>query len=517
MRACLVGISPKSNLVGNDVGFPLPLSILHLVGYAVQRAGFDQKEISYKGFYSTDEDSLIIEWILSQEPNLIGFSVYAWNSSRVFSLCQAIKELRPEVRIIVGGPEVTTTPTDILRRHPALDFVCIGEGEITLVDLLRTLEQGMPLHSVQGIAWRANGEVVMNIPRPPVADLEQMRFSWSMFREELRGFAAAGQMRYEASRGCPFVCRYCSWDVSGIGRRLRLRSLDQVREDFGIFFRLPQLQIVTFCDADILLPPAHAKGLLRILIEENGAREESGMAPVGIAFSMNPEHLDEELLELLRDSCFSSNVYVAGLQTVYAGALEASGRVLHKERYAERFRRFRSTLSGRAILELICGLPGDHYEGFRESIDYALRLEPDALVIHPFVVVPGSEFAISPGKYGIEHDPKPPYEVIRTASWSEEELGLAKKFGMYVQYLYGHPTGVRKRLDGLRVRVDCKPIDIYEEFFSFLSARGYSFEPRPTITDRSAEHPHWLEQDQELIRLLELFERSKHGARTRVA
>ena len=118
------------------------------------------------------------DWILSeiyrQNPDLIGFSCYIWNWELIQQLGRALRKVLPEVKILLGGPEVSYDPVDALRMAEA-DFVLSGEGEEPFSRLCIALEKKTPLENVPSLTWLRDGQPIKNPPAPPL-DLSKLPF-----------------------------------------------------------------------------------------------------------------------------------------------------------------------------------------------------------------------------------------------------------------------------------------------------------------------------------------------------
>src|SRR5262245_57763875 len=103
-------------------------------------------------------DAALVEAILARDPWLVGFTCYLWNIDRTLWIAQRLKERRPDLIVLVGGPEITAD-NDWTIRHAAVDYAAIGEGEQTFVDLLEALDWGdssreIASHAIAGLHVR---------------------------------------------------------------------------------------------------------------------------------------------------------------------------------------------------------------------------------------------------------------------------------------------------------------------------------------------------------------------------
>jgi radical SAM superfamily enzyme YgiQ (UPF0313 family) len=151
------------------------------------------------------------EALAALRPGVVGISLKSPTLAVGLALARLAKEMYPEVLVVAGGPHVTAVGPAVLR-YPELDLAVLGEGEVTLVELLRALEQGEDPGRVPGLAVRRGGVPVASAPRLALADLDALAWPrpvppgalWADAHyppEAFRGLLA--------SRGCPRRCFYC--------------------------------------------------------------------------------------------------------------------------------------------------------------------------------------------------------------------------------------------------------------------------------------------------------------------
>ena len=123
--------------VPNNPSLNTPLAAGYLKAYAYAQGLIDAAEIELLPRLLTDYagDALLVDEIAARQPDVLGVSLYTWNSERSLDSIRRVKERLPGLRVVVGGPEVQKDNLWVLQ-HPAIDVSVIGEGEQTFVDLL---------------------------------------------------------------------------------------------------------------------------------------------------------------------------------------------------------------------------------------------------------------------------------------------------------------------------------------------------------------------------------------------
>ena len=169
--------------------------------YAVSREWASHLEL--KEFtINNPSDYVFGEWIRG-DYDVICLSCYIWNIRQICDLAENIKRVKPKIKIVLGGPEVSFETAQFLKDHPWADFVLMGEGEGVFYHWMQQLFSRTPDYaSVEGLAWRReSGDICVNAPAPPLL-MESIPFPYEYLPAE-----EDKVLYYESSRGCPFQPR----------------------------------------------------------------------------------------------------------------------------------------------------------------------------------------------------------------------------------------------------------------------------------------------------------------------
>lgn len=171
----------------------------------------------------------VLEEIRETRPELVGFSLNSICFPKSYDLIRKVRELFPEVRIIVGGPHVSTRKADILVENAAIDFAVIGEGEIPLALLCK----GESLDRIPGLIYRGPNSKVLQNPCivQPTDDLPFPRYT----HFDVKNKYQSGSISIVTSRGCPFKCVFCQ-QSSLLGKKWRGRSPENVIEEIRYWY-----------------------------------------------------------------------------------------------------------------------------------------------------------------------------------------------------------------------------------------------------------------------------------------
>ncbi|MGH8550185.1 MAG: B12-binding domain-containing radical SAM protein [Methylococcales bacterium] len=242
------------------------LGLLYLAA-AVRERGY-QTAIIESDIEDLNPDE-VADRIVREKPDYVGitlFTVAVWQAARI---ARMVKKACPWIPIIVGGPHISSMSTETLERFPEFDLAVIHEGERVLPELLACLDRGDNPEQVKGILWRNNGELLKTPPAPTINDLDNLPMpAWDLLLDFPKRYLPAifdyprGPVAtLAASRGCPFVCKFC--DTSTFGAKVRANSPEMVfkmmkflNEKFGIrhiqfvddLFLASRIRTTALCD-----------------------------------------------------------------------------------------------------------------------------------------------------------------------------------------------------------------------------------------------------------------------------
>lgn len=330
------------------------------------------------------------------------FSTYIWNKELVCKLARSLKLLRPQIKIILGGPEVTSAYLE----EDYVDHVVIGEGELPLLEFLEKKETNSRLLT--------NKENIF-------VDLNTLPFPYEKDEKTL----ANRIVYYEGSRGCPFKCTYC---LSGNNEPLRLKTPSKVLEDITTLVEMKVKQ-VKFIDRTF---NAHPKWSLEIA---TGLLE---FAPKGVNFhfEVSIDKVSEELLELFLKAPRGLFQLEIGIQSIKEDVLKNIRRVNHLDKIKENVHKILEVGNMHVHTDLIAGLPGDTYSGLKESFNYIYRLYGHMFQVGFLKVIPHTQVAASKDAWGLISAPYPPYEVLKTNTMMPEELLRVKYMEAAIDAFY---------------------------------------------------------------------------------
>ena len=134
----------------------------------------------------------IVRDIAEKEPDKLFFSTYIWNKEIVFKITEELRKVLPDTKIILGGPEVSYNPLEIMKENPEIDGIIIGEGEKILLNYLTK-----DIKDVKGVYYRKNGEICFNGLEELIENLDIIPFPYTEVDRQLSYHRTPNQLHWQ--------------------------------------------------------------------------------------------------------------------------------------------------------------------------------------------------------------------------------------------------------------------------------------------------------------------------------
>jgi radical SAM superfamily enzyme YgiQ (UPF0313 family) len=344
----------------------------------------------------------ITERILAASPRLVGFGVYIWNVAQTTEVISLLKRLAPDIRVIIGGPEVSFELEDqeIVK---LADYVITGEAD---------LEFGAVCEQVL-----SDRKPTTKILPAPLPDFSKLRLPYHEYTAD----DVAHRIIYvEASRGCPFTCEFC------------LSSLDVPVRQAPLDLLLVQLQALLdrgvtqfkFVDRTFNLSAATSQGILEFFLE----RHRPGLF---LHFELIPDRLPPALKELIRRFPPAALQFEVGIQTFNPETAALIKRRQNYERLAENLTFLRNQTGVHIHADLIVGLPGEDIKSFGAGFDQLVALNPQEIQVGILKRLRGTPISRHDSEWQMIYSPTPPYEILSNRGISFAEMQGMRRLARY--------------------------------------------------------------------------------------
>jgi len=429
------------------------LALRCLKAYAEPEFPADIAEYTIK-----DPPMAIVSDLYRRRPDVIGFSCYIWNIEETIVVIDMLRKVLPEATIVLGGPEVSYDTEEWMRRLPAVDHIVMGEGEETFRDLLRELAGGRKFHFVFGLAYRKNGEVVINPGRPKL-DLATLP-SPHRFPEDVPSLPNR-IVYFETSRGCPFSCQFC---LSSIEVGVRYFDMDRVKADLTYLID-NGAKLIKFVDRTFNIKRDYALEMFRFLIENHRGCVFQFEITADI---MRPEVLDY-LAEHAPPGIFRFEI---GVQST---SDETNLAVKRRQNWSKLVRTVTKVKESGKIaqhLDLIAGLPHEGYDRFRQTFDDVFALRPEELQLGFLKMLRGTGLRREADQYGYVYMDRAPYEILGNDQMPFSDLVRIKRVeDMLEKYWNAHRMD--RTIEYLVGAAYPSAFDFFQRFGDYWEERGW--------------------------------------------
>jgi|Deesub1362A_J573_1020465.scaffolds.fasta_scaffold02779_9 radical SAM superfamily enzyme YgiQ (UPF0313 family) len=346
------------------------------------------------------------------KPDIIGFSCYCWNMEKVDKLSALSKEVLPEAKVILGGPEVGPIAEEVLRSNPAVDVVVRGEGEVTFKELLEHyVLNKKSISQIKGISYRKGKKVFRNGERELIENLDDIPSPYLTGILPLRD-----QVLYlESYRGCPYKCAYCYEGKNY--PHLRHFSKERIKKEVEFISKSGKVKKYSFVDPVFNLNKKKLREMCGLISQVS----EGDVKLHTIEVCM--EKVDKETVKELKKANVIS--VETGPQTVNEDTLKNINRYFERDKFIRGVKLLEE--NGIDVLcDLIIGLPGDNFFKFARSTRFVFNLKPSRIIFSTLHVLPGTYLFDNAQKFGLKFESSPPHAVIENETFSYAELRKAE-------------------------------------------------------------------------------------------
>ena len=365
------------------VGKYFPLGIGYIASY-IRQFGYKVKifqPLHYQNF---------MEELTGQmecfQPDLVGISVMTPSYPLAIEICDKVKS-KYKATTVLGGHHVSAVGEEVLKEALSVDFVVIGEGEITLLELVRELESSNPrFGKVDGLAWRdRNGEVHRNKPRNLIEDINPLPFPArdlvDLSKYGLHSYIDFGKKSTTmiTSRGCPFKCIFCSSWLT-MGRQYRTRSLERIMTEVKELVEVYDVDYIAFEDDTMTLSRNRMEKICKAFIEMPDSPSWYCLSRV--------DTIDYSLAKLMKKA--GCKMVGFGIESGSPEILEKIGKKISLDKAVKAVAA--CTKAGlRTQCTFIVGFPFDTEESLSMTLECAKRINPTIAIFFPLTPYPGTK------------------------------------------------------------------------------------------------------------------------------
>jgi anaerobic magnesium-protoporphyrin IX monomethyl ester cyclase len=359
------------------VSSSMPPLGLAIVAASAEKEGFAVKilDLPAEGLWLDDFKN----YLRQEKFDWIGFTATTLVIKNALALAQIAKAECPQAQVVFGGVHASIFPAEVLAQE-YVDYVITGEGEHSLVDLLR----GRDRQEIGGLYYKENGVVKNNPPAPLIPDLDQLPYPayhllpMKKYHPALGGYKRLPAISMLTSRGCPGICTFCYKQM--FGSKTRYRSAPSLVSEIEYLIAHHGIREIVFYDDTFTVHKDNVRKFCELLISKKINLTWSCMSRI--------DCIDENLLILMKQ---------AGCHQICYGVESADEQVLKNIKknisLAKVEKVCQATKKAGIDLRLafMLGNPGDTEASMNRTIDLALRLKPDLVQFNITTPYPGTE------------------------------------------------------------------------------------------------------------------------------
>jgi radical SAM superfamily enzyme YgiQ (UPF0313 family) len=345
----------------------------------------------------------IVDELLSHHPAIVGFGVYIWNTLQTLKVVELLKEQRPEVIVVLGGPEVSfeTSSQAICQKA---DYIICGEADFLFHDFC---------HQILGLKQRPERKIISG----SLPEISQITSPYSFYGEN----DIQNRIIYvEASRGCPYKCEYC---LSSLDKSVRNFPLENFLADLqGLIDR--GARQFKFIDRTFNLSPSISTKILQFFLD----RIELGLF---LHFEMVPDRLPDELKVLIQKFPAGSLQFEIGVQTWNPQVAALVSRRQDYQKVRENLRYLREETGVHTHVDLIAGLPGETLESFAKGFNELAALSPDEIQVGILKRLKGTPIIRHDFEWQMKYSSEPPFQILENKVLKPDILEKMQRFSKF--------------------------------------------------------------------------------------
>ena len=379
--------------------------------------------------------------IQQRQPDILGLSIYIWNRHQSFELIERLRKQNPELKIVIGGPEVS------FEKELSDQYTVIsGEGENKWVEFLQYQQRNENPPKDVLDRWNTYG---VDLPElvPPYLEEDYPHLK--------------NRIAYlETSRGCPYLCSFC---LSALDKKVRYFEQDDTKKQIEQLVASGAKRI-KFVDRTFNLKPKQMQELMQWLTRFEGASFHFEV----VADILTPDILD--FLATVPEGMFQFEI---GVQTTDDTTQDSIQRKQNNKKLFDAIAELSRQDKIHCHCDLIFGLPGETLEQMLESFKQVLALKPHELQLGFLKFLPGAPINSEIERHGYQYQSTPPYEIISNNLLSSDEVIYLKKFTEVFDMFYNSKR-FRYSIDHLLKKWDS--VILFDRLLAFMDDNGLLFQ-----------------------------------------
>ena len=374
----------------------LNLAIRLLYELNKHREGLDWREFTIK-----ENPNDIAE--KCKDFDVVAFSCYIWNITQTLATARALKKLNPNIKIMLGGPEVSYEYNDVITL-PEVDYIILGEGEIPFAEFLDAYPN---IESVGNLVYK-NGEEIKLLPKQVMFDLENYR-GINPYKNDAPEDLYNKVCYIETSRGCPYKCEFC---LASLDNKVRTLPIEDIKSN--LLYLMNHGRVIKFLDRTFNVKKDFTIDMFNFILEHH---KPGNVFQFEITADIVHPDIVKYIQEHVPEGLFRFEI---GIQTVNQKANLQVSRKQNFDKTSAVIKQLDNKIE--MHLDLIVGLPLDEWADIKYSIEEVFKLYPPELQLGFLKFLRGTPVRQKYKEHGYVFDPVPPYQIIESNYLTKDQL-----------------------------------------------------------------------------------------------
>ncbi len=372
---------PKGSPFGRKVLTP-PIGLMYIAA-VLENNGFEV-EIFDNNLLGLTEEKLSRK-IRDANPDVVGISLDCVRLYPALLIASSVKTIfHNQVPVVMGGPHVNVRYDRVIQ-YPEVDFVVYGEGEYTMLELCKAINENKTKDSILGLCFKENGRTKINPPRPLIANLDELPLP-ALHLVPVTRYPRKGECvtnipidQINTSRGCPFDCAFCSNNYIW-GRKYRYRSPENVMKEIYLHVEKYGAKGVYFREDCFTVNRKRAIDICESITREG--------LDIALECESRVDTLDRELLQIMRQAGFESIWF--GVESGNQKTLDMMNKGISPEQVKNVFKWCRE-LGIKAGASIMLGIPYETLEDMKNTIRFVKEIDAEYVIPNIFIGIPMSK------------------------------------------------------------------------------------------------------------------------------
>lgn len=400
-------------VVEKERGYTPPLGLFYVASYLKKSSRHDVRVLD--ALLENMGQEGIREYLLSFNPHVVGITALSHTMIDVINTVNTVKAVSPEIKVVLGGPHPHLFPEETISLA-GVDFVVLGEGEVTFYELIESVDKGREPVDVKGLVFKKDGETIFTGERPLCSNLDELPFPARELVDYKRYYSSLAAKtpvtNMITSRGCPYQCSFC--DRPHLGKKFRARTAKNVVDEMEACQEMGINEILFYDDTFTV----DRQRVLEICEE---IRRRKLKVFWDIRSRVNT--VDKEMLKRLSQAnCKRIHFGVeAGTEKI----IKALNKGITLEQVYQAFNDSKK-VGISTLAYFMIGNPGETLDDIMETINLSIRLNPDYVLFSILVPYPGTRLYAEGLKEGIIREDywrqfaESPYKGFIPEYWNEK-------------------------------------------------------------------------------------------------